>query len=511
MLKIFNTLSKKIEEFVPLRQDLMQVSLYACGPTVYDYTHIGHLRKYVMDDVLVRVLRHHGYEVKHVQNITDVGHLVSDDDEGEDKMEKGARKYGQTAWDLAKKFEAYFFYSLDQMNILRPTLSCRATEHIQSQLDLVLALEQKGFTYVIADDGVYFDTAKLASYGELTGHDPRFAKLEQRIVRNLHKKNPNDFALWKFEKPGENRQMVWPSPWHPRSFPGWHVECSAMSIEHLGPQIDIHTGGIDHIAVHHTNEIAQSETYTGRKPFARFWVHHNFLRVDGEKMSKSLGNYYTIDDIIAKGFSPMALRLLFLNSHYRSEQNFTFASLAASQAAWQKLVQIYFELKKNKTQVLDQNAPPSALAAKLFEDFYQAMDNDLNTAEALAVLWQMLKNKSLSLEQKYQLLLDFDRILGLGLLAVKVEPQNNSTAIVDFADLPIELQTLFLARETARQAKDYAQADQLRARFLEAGFELLDQGKEVVIKKIAQAVDSSQSADASNRNDLYQRSDGPII
>ncbi len=467
----------------------MQVGLYACGPTVYDYTHIGHLRKYVMDDVLVRVLRHHGFEVKHVQNITDVGHLVSDDDEGEDKMEKGARKYGQTAWVLARKFEKYFFDSMDRMNVLRPTLSCRATEHIQSQLDLVLNLEKKGFTYVIADDGVYFDTSKLETYGELSGHDPRLADHEQRIVSNLHKKNQSDFALWKFEKPGENRQMVWQSPWHPRSFPGWHVECSAMSIEHLGPQIDIHTGGIDHIAIHHNNEIAQSETYTGQKPFARFWVHHNFLLVDGEKMSKSLGNFYTIDDLVKKGFSPMALRLLFLNSHYRSEQNFTFASLEASQTAWQKLLQIYFNLKKNKHSALDQPDKTQQVVAQQFlQAFDQAIDNDLNTAAALAVLWRMLKDNNLSVSQKYQLLLDFDRILGLGLIAQSETEWSLQEIELAPNDLSQDLQALFFEREKARQAKNYVKADQLRAQFLKAGYQLIDQGEQVLIKKLSQPV-----------------------
>lgn len=483
MIKLYNTLSKKIEEFSPIQENSLQVSLYACGPTVYDYTHIGHLRKYVMDDVLIRVLRNASYDVKHVQNITDVGHLVSDDDEGEDKMEKGARKYGQTAWELAKKFEDYFFYSLDKMGVLRPTLSCRATEHIQSQLDLVLDLEKKGFTYVIEGDGVYFDTSKLEKYGELSGHDPRFAPRETRMEEVAGKKNPSDFALWKFEKAGENRQMVWPSPWHPRSFPGWHVECSAMSIEHLGPQIDIHTGGIDHIAVHHTNEIAQSETYTGKKPFTKYWVHHNFLRVEDEKMSKSLDNFYTIDDLIKKGYSPMALRLLFLSSHYRSEQNFTFDSLAASQTAWQKLLQAYFALKKSPRDFNDEQDNENDISKKFASDFINAVENDLNTPEALAVLWQMLKASTLTNSQKYRLLLDFDRVLGLGLIAAKesdlLSPQKRDLQV---ADLPENLQKLFAERELARSNQNYAKSDQIRSEFAQAGYQLIDQGDEVIIR-----------------------------
>lgn len=490
-MKLYNTLSKKVEEFKSLseinsdkssKDNHKQVNMYACGPTVYDYTHIGHLRKYVMDDVLVRVLRNAGYEVKHVQNITDVGHLVSDEDEGEDKMEKGARKYGQTAWEVAKKFEAYFFYSIDKMGIARPTLSCRATEHIQSQLEMVLALEAKGYTYVIPEDGVYFDTSKLATYGELSGHDPRNAPRESRMGELANKKNPSDFALWKFEKLGENRQMVWPSPWHPRSFPGWHVECSAMSIEHLGPQLDIHTGGIDHIAVHHANEIAQSETYTGKKPFSRFWVHHNFLRVDGEKMSKSLGNFYTIDDIIKKGFTPAALRLLFLSSHYRSEQNFTFDSLEASQNAWQKLVQTYLTIKKNH-QHKSVNSEMDQEADQLAKQFATFVEDDLNTPEALAVVWKVLKSK-LSDMQKYYLLLEFDRVLGLGLVSASEDDLKLSQEeILEAIDLPEDLQKLFADRETARDSKDFVKADELRDKFKQAGYQLIDRSGSVLIKR----------------------------
>jgi cysteinyl-tRNA synthetase len=296
---------------------------YACGPTVYDQTHLGHLRKYTMDDVLVRALRQANYEVKFVQNITDVGHLASDADTGEDKLEKGAKKYGSSVWEIAKKFEDYFFYSMDLMGNVRPDLSCKATEHIQSQLDMVKKLESKGFTYIIPSDGVYFDTAKLADYGKLAKLDLAAQKSGARVDPVDGKRQPADFALWKFERPGENRAMIWPSPWSERGFPGWHIECSAMSMEHLGEQFEIHTGGIDHIPVHHTNEIAQSEAATGKVPFVKYWVHHNFLRVDNEKMSKSLNNFYTIDDVLERGFAPQALRLLFLGSNYPSELNIT--------------------------------------------------------------------------------------------------------------------------------------------------------------------------------------------
>lgn len=489
-MKLYNTLSKKVEAFRSLselqsqngdEQENKQVKMYACGPTVYDYTHIGHLRKYVMDDVLVRTLRHAGYEVRHVQNITDVGHLASDEDEGEDKIEKGARKYGQTAWEVARKFEDYFWYSLDQMGVLRPTLSCRATEHIQSQLELVLDLEKKGFTYVIPDDGVYFDTSKLKIYGELSGHDPRKATRESRLGEVAGKRNQSDFALWKFERAGENRQMVWPSPWHPRSFPGWHVECSAMSIEHLGVELDIHTGGIDHIAVHHANEIAQSETHTGQRPFARFWVHHNFLRVDGEKMSKSLGNFYTIDDILAKGYQPAALRLLFLGSHYRSEQNFTWQSLTASQSAWQKLVGACLTIKANRVADEKENL---AEAKALEESFFAAVENDLDTPQALSILWKLLKS-SLGNRQKYRLLLEFDQVLGLGLVALsEADLTQDIEEERKLKDLPKELQNLFAKREAARSAKDFILADKLRQEFTRSGYQLLDQAEGAIIKRL---------------------------
>lgn len=486
-MKLYNTLSKKVEHFHSLSEDQnpnnKQVNMYACGVTVYDYTHIGHLRKYVMDDVLVRVLRNAGYDVKHVQNITDVGHLVSDDDEGEDKMEKGARKHGQTAWEIAKKFEDYFFYSMDLMGALRPTLSCRATEHIQSQLDMVLDLEKKGYTYVIEDDGVYFDTSKLAEYGQLSGHDPRHAPRESRMGETTNKRNPSDFALWKFEREGENRQMVWPSPWHPRSFPGWHVECSAMSIEHLGPQLDIHTGGIDHIAVHHANEIAQSETYTDKKPFAKFWVHHNFLRVDGEKMSKSLGNFYTIDDILARGFAPAALRLLFLTSHYRSEQNFTIESLQASQNAWQKLLQAYLEVKKRHHSADPKLTAIGPQAQQLAEDFFAFVENDLDTPGALTILWKMLKSQLNDFE-KYHLLLEFDRVLGLGLVAkTDKDLSTDDQQILPIKDLSADLQKLFGEREQARASKDFATADRLRREFEQAGYQLIDQAGIAIVKR----------------------------
>lgn len=495
-MQLYNTLTRKVETFHTLDGhnpgDTITpvVKLYACGPTVYDFTHIGHLRKYTMDDILIRTLRHAGYEVRHVQNITDVGHLVSDEDEGEDKMEKGARKYGQTAWQIARKFEEYFFRSMDLMGNLRPTLSCRATEHIQSQLELVQDLEKKGYTYVIPDDGVYFDTSKLADYGKLAGFDPHKQKEGARVAKVAGKRHPTDFALWKFERPGENRQMVWPSPWSARSFPGWHVECSAMSIEHLGPQLDIHTGGIDHIPVHHTDEIAQSEAYTGKKPFSQFWVHHNFLLVDGEKMSKSLGNFYTIDDVLDKGYTPRALRLLFLTSHYRSEQNFTWQSLAAASKMLFRLEATVLQLQQQKRdQRLELTEFPEAI--KWRDEFFTKMENDLATPEAMTILWQLLKAE-LDPDLKYRLVLEFDQVLGLNLAGLTESQFKDDLQLarqkqivdadflgeqqteLDIKQLPNHIRQLFADREAARRAKNYQKADDLRRELERAGYKVLD-------------------------------------
>ncbi len=505
-MQLYNTLSRKVETFhtldgrVPGDSPAPVVKLYACGPTVYDFTHIGHLRKYTMDDILIRTLRHAGYQVKHVQNITDVGHLVSDEDEGEDKMEKGARKYGQTAWDLAKKFEAYFFRSMDLMGNLRPTLSCRATDHIQSQLALVEGLEKKGYTYIIPNDGVYFDTSKLADYGKLAGFDPQKQKEGARVAKVEGKRNASDFALWKFERPGENRQMVWPSPWSERSFPGWHVECSAMSIEHLGPQLDIHTGGIDHIPVHHTDEIAQSEAYTGKVPFSQFWVHHNFLLVDGEKMSKSLQNFYTIDDLLEKGYLPRALRLLFLTSHYRSEQNFTFESLGAATKMLLRLESAFLHIqgRKRDFQVRLQDFP-DAIAWR--ERFFEKMEKDLATPEALSVLWDLLRS-DLDTDLQYRLLLEFDQVLGLNLAALTQEQFIQELALakekkivepgflssveqsIEISDLPKDIQERYQERELARKNHDFVRADRLRQELENAGYQVIDEKGQSRINKI---------------------------
>ena len=467
-LQLYNTMTRQVENFVP--QNPPKVSLYACGLTVYDYTHLGHLRKYTMDDILIRTLEHFGYEVTFVQNVTDVGHLASDADSGEDKLEKGAKKYGESVYDIARKFEEYFFNSMDTMGNLRPAVSCRATDHIQAQLAMVVGLEEKGFTYVIEDDGVYFDTSKLDDYGMLARLDLENLKEGAGGSASVAagKRNPTDFALWKFERPGENRAMVWPSPWHPRSFPGWHIECSAMSMEYLGNQIDIHTGGIDHIPVHHTNEIAQAEAFSGKKPFVRFWVHHNFLQVEGEKMSKSLGNFYTIDDILERGFHPKALRLLFLGSHYRSELNFTWNSLVAAQTALEKMVGQFAQLH---SEPAEKDVELSAAAKELHVRFEAALAHDLNTAEAVALVWEVLKS-NVSDAEKRRLLEHFDSILQIGIAELAASGEISKKVSLDA--VPEVVAQLVARREVARSEKQWQEADDLRKKIEAEGYEVID-------------------------------------
>lgn len=462
-MKLYNTLTRKIEELKPLRSP--ELGFYSCGPTVYDYAHIGHLRRYVMDDFLIRTLKHAGFKVKFVQNVTDVGHLASDEDTGEDKMVKGAKKYQTTVWDLAKKFENHFYSSMDKMGNLRPDHTCRVTEHIDEQLELVKELEQKGYTYVIEGDGVYFDTSKLDDYGKLARLDIKNLREGARVEKVEGKRNPTDFALWKFERPGENREMVWESPWAERGFPGWHIECSAIGIKHLGEQIDVHSGGIDHIPVHHTNEIAQSETATGKKPFVKYWVHHNFLQVDGQKMSKSLGNLFTIEDVEEKGFHPLALRMLFLTAHYRSEMNFSWENLAGAQKSYKKLVELVASLNGEEE---------GNRGEEYKQRFFKLMEDDLKTPDAMAVMWEATK-ADLPDGSKKKLLLEFDQVLGLGLdKATQAKP----------VELSAEVKMLLAKRQEARDKKDFKKADKLRDQLQSLGYSIEDTSQGQKITKL---------------------------
>ncbi|NQV13476.1 MAG: cysteine--tRNA ligase [Parcubacteria group bacterium] len=443
--QLYNTLTRQKEDFKPLADN--QVGLYTCGPTVYDYAHIGNLRTYVFEDVLKRVLLYDDYKVKHVMNITDVGHLVSDADEGEDKMEIGARREKKTAWEIAEFYTEAFQKDIAELNILPPDIWCKATDHIKEQIELIGTLEKKGFTYQ-TDDGIYFDTAKFKDYGQLAKLDIEGLQAGARIEMVKGKRNSTDFALWKFSpstSSGKKRQMEWNSPWG-TGFPGWHIECSAMAMKYLGEQIDIHCGAVDHLNVHHTNEIAQSEAATGKK-FVNYWIHGEHLLVDGGKMSKSKGNYATLQTVIGEGFNPFAFRYLVLTSHYRSKLNFTWESLQAAQNALTKLYKQVAEL--DDARKLDQEYK---------DKFEAALNDDLNTPQAVSIVWDLLKS-DLPAGAKKATLLDFDKILGLGL--------DKKQQLVE---IPEKIEKLLTEREKARSDKNWDKADELRNEIEKAGF-----------------------------------------
>ncbi len=426
--------------------------MYACGPTVYDYTHIGHLRKYIGDDLIRRVLTANGYNTKFVMNITDVGHLESDADEGEDKLEKGALATGRTVWEVAKFYEDYFFKSTDQVNILRPNVTARATEHISEMIKLIQKLEENGFTY-ITDDAIYFDTSKFPNYTQLSRQklEEKGVGVREDVVIDKQKKNPQDFVLWFFTV-GKflNHAMKWDSPWG-EGFPGWHIECSAMSMLYLGNTLDIHTGGMDHIPVHHTNEIAQSEAATGEK-FVNYWVHHEFLMVDGEKMSKSKKNFYTYEDITDKGFEVLALRYLFMTAHYKDFINFTWNSLGASQNALNNL--------RGEIRLWES---PKEVDTRYWQSFIDAANNDLNLPQALAVVHDLVKSE-IDSGIKAATLLKMDEVLGLDLDKYISKPKEVSS----------EVQELLDKRQKARDDKNFEESDRLRKEIEALGFEILD-------------------------------------
>jgi cysteinyl-tRNA synthetase len=469
---LYDTLSRTKKEVVSIHDD-KTIGLYACGPTVYDYTHIGHLRKFTMDDVLIRALRAQHIPLKFVRNITDVGHLVSDDDAGEDKMEKGARKYNKTVWEVAHDFEDYFWKSMDAMNILRPDVSCRATEHIPQQIVLIQKLEKKGYTYTISD-GVYFDSSKMPDYGELAQLDKQERMAAARVEMVPGKKNPTDFALWKFSPKDEKRQMEWESPWGV-GFPGWHIECSAMSMEYLGEQFEIHTGGIDHVSIHHPNEIAQSECATGKKPFVRIWMHHNFLNVEGQKISKSLNNFLTIDDIFAKHINPMALRLMLLGAHYRSEFTFRWANLEATQGAYDKLVSILAGALAEKERTTLTSEKDDKIN-QYRERFWQNINNDLQTPEAIALLWEVVKS-NIPGQDKYDLVMSFDEVLGLDLS--KAVDNAGKTKV----EIPSDIQELADQRWQLKKSGKFDESDAIRKQIEEKGWVIKDFSDSFVMKK----------------------------
>ena len=469
-MKLYNTLSRKIEEFVPINPP--KVGMYICGPTVYDYAHIGHSRTYINSDVLIRVLRWLGFKVKSVMNITDVGHLTSDADEGEDKMEKKAKTENKNILEIAKFYTDDFWQMEQELNIIRPEIVTPATQYIEEMIKLIKKLEQKGFTYQ-TKDGIYFDTSKLKNYGQLARLDIAGLREGWRVEKR-EKKNPTDFALWKFSPSSSvdgsrqaRRQLEWSSPWG-IGFPGWHIECSTMSMKHLGESLDIHTGGVDHIPVHHTNEIAQSEAATG-KQFVKYWFHSGFLMVEGEKMSKSLGNFIRLQDLIDQGYEPMNLRYLFLTSQYRTTVNFTWEALKASQEAYRKLKAIVagWQGEKSRTTLSEEK---SYKVTNLVFKFREAVENDLNLPQALAVVWEMAKSNIPS-RDKLELITDWEQILGLDLLTP-----------VQLIKVPEEVKVLIKQRDQLRQEKKWQEADEVRQEIEKKGFKLLDTNEGTLVK-----------------------------
>jgi len=463
MMRLYNTLSKSIEDFHPIHPPT--VGMYACGMTVYDYAHIGHGRKYVGDDILRRILEYLGHHVTVVQNVTDVGHLSSDEDVGEDKLEKGAAKYGKTVWDIAKFFTDNFYGSMDRLHIIRPTTVCKATDHISEQIALVETLIAKGFAYD-TPEAVYFNVSAFPNYWQLFGQNLESKKTAVRddVETGSYKRNATDFVLW-FKCVGKfsNHVMHWESPWG-TGFPGWHIECSAMSMKYLGEQFDIHTGGIDHVAIHHPNEIAQSECATGKHPFVKYWVHHAFLMVDGKKMSKSLGNLYTVDDVVEKGFDPLALRYLYLTSHYRKPLNFTWESLDGSSRSLHELRGLYRALEGLSGDI---SSHPMRSA------FIKAIENDMNMPQALSVVWDTVRSKENG-GIKRMLLDDYDKILGLGLAEGGAEESEK---------IPQEVTDLVKEREAFRTQHEFSQADNIRRKIEDLGFCIEDSNGKTIIKR----------------------------
>lgn len=471
-MKLYNTKSRSIEKFAPLNPPT--VTFYSCGPTVYDYTHIGHLRTYASNDFLRRTLVYSGLKVNHVMNITDVGHLTGEEtDTGEDKLEKGAKKFGKSVEEVASEFTDYFMNSLKALDIIIPENTPKATDHIQEMIDLIKQLEEKGAVYE-TDKAVFFDTSKFENYGKLSGQnlDDKQKNAREDVYVDPSKKNTADFVLW-FKRVGRHKDhiMHWDSPWGD-GFPGWHIECSAMSMKYLGNTIDIHAGGIDHIPVHHENEIAQSECATG-ETFVRFWFHNEFLMINGEKMSKSKENLFTVDDIKEKGIDPRALRYLFMQTHYRQVMNFTWDSLEAAAKALAKLEQTMrnLQLQEERNQISEEKL---ADVDEYRTRFIGAVQNDLQLPQALAIVWEMLKSNIPSTD-KLDLLRDFDEVLGLSL---------SSAADTVHEDIPDEIKVLADERIAARASGDYEKADSIREFIQKKGYEVKDTSNSYVLRKI---------------------------
>ena len=470
-MKIYNSLSRTIEEFKPIDEKL--VKMYTCGPTVYNYAHIGNLRTYIHEDVFEKTLRYLGYDVKRVMNITDVGHLESDADEGEDKMLKGAKRENKTVWEIAQYYTDAFFEDIDKLNIKRPDVVAKATDYIEDYIEFIKGLEEKGYTYV-ASGNVYFDITKVKNYTKLSGMDLDSLRIASRedVEIDHNKRNPQDFVLWFTKSKFENQAMKWDSPWGV-GYPGWHIECSVISLKNLGEQMDIHCGGVDHIPVHHTNEIAQTESYTG-KEWVKYWWHSEFLIDNDGKMSKSSGEFLTLSLLIKKGYNPLTYRYFVLNSHYRKQLSFTFDSLASAENAYNKLKSRIKNIKDNANGNSGEN---TEVFNKFKNDFEQCLKDDLNTANAITVLYEMLKADNLNNNEKLSLVEDFDKVLSLSLL--KEEEKDDV-----HEDLAAYIEEMIQKRQEAKKNKNFPLADQIRAELLSKGIMLEDTRQGVNWKKI---------------------------
>lgn len=461
-LILYNTLTRKQEKFVPLKSK--KVGMYACGPTVYNYAHIGNLRSYIFEDLLKRTLLFDKFKVKHVMNITDVGHLTSDADIGEDKMLLAALREKKSVQTIADFYTNAFKEDLKKLNIIEPKVWCKATEHIKEQISQIKKLEKEGYTY-FSGGNVYFDTSTVDDYGQLARLNLK-TEAQARVKKDPHKRNPHDFVLWFTKSKFQEQEMKWDSPWG-KGYPGWHIECSAMATKYLGKQFDIHCGGIDHIPVHHTNEIAQSEAALGKKPWVKYWLHNEFLVLEGQKMAKSGENFITLSTLMEKGFNPLDYRYQCLGTHYRKQLMFSYEALEGAKAARKRLEDKFMDLAPGT-----KGSP--AKRKKYLLHFIKEINDDLNTPKALAVMWNVIKDEKISDKDKRFLLVKFDEIFGLNLGELKKEK----------AETPKEVRMLAEQRLVVRIGRDWKKADELREKIKELGYIIGDTKEGYEITKL---------------------------